>query len=257
MAAMTHRTAWTRLLPSLVFICVGAPKTAFAQGFGVNSYSYTPYAHPPGEAQYLWMKYGRLHEPLPPWMYPGLSGGPYTSTNYPYSGSYGGFRMNGLARCGPPVPVYMPIPPTSGNSALAQQWRAIAPPIGFGYFGWLGPYRASPRPYPPSVSVWPRVESLAINQVIPVPPGAAIPDYGGCIHLSLKVPQPVAEVFVNGVKTLQTGTDRIYESPPLEAGKTYAYDIVARWIEGGATVERLKTVTGKPGEVVRVDLSAP
>ena len=28
--------------------------------------------------------------------------------------------------------------------------------------------------------------------------------------LSVKVPQPAAEVFVNGVKTAQTGTDRIY-----------------------------------------------
>ena len=69
------------------------------------------------------------------------------------------------------------------------------------------------------------------------------------------MPQPAAEVYVDGVKTTQTGTDRIFESPPLEAGKEYAYEIVVRWVQGGATVERKKTVTGKPGEVIRVDLT--
>ena len=62
-------------------------------------------------------------------------------------------------------------------------------------------------------------------------------------------------MFVDGVKTAMTGTDRLYESPPLTGDKEYAYDIVVRWTEGGATVERKKTVKGKPGEVVRVDLT--
>jgi uncharacterized protein (TIGR03000 family) len=78
-----------------------------------------------------------------------------------------------------------------------------------------------------------------------------------CLWLSVKLPQPAAEVFVEGVKTTQTGTDRTYESPPLEAGKEYAYQIVARWTEGGATVERKKTAFGKPGDVVRIDMTKP
>jgi uncharacterized protein (TIGR03000 family) len=87
-----------------------------------------------------------------------------------------------------------------------------------------------------------------------VPGPAADPaPTGGSLVLSVRVPQPAAEIFVDGVKMTQTGTDRLYESPPLEAGKEYQYELTARWIEGGATIERKKVVTGKPGEVVRVD----
>ena len=75
--------------------------------------------------------------------------------------------------------------------------------------------------------------------------------------LSVKVPQPAAEVFVNGVKTAQTGTDRLYESPPLDAGKQYKYELTARWVEGGAVREVKKAVIGTPGEVVRVDFAKP
>jgi uncharacterized protein (TIGR03000 family) len=91
-------------------------------------------------------------------------------------------------------------------------------------------------------------------------PGQAAPvgvPAGGCMVLSVKVPQPAAEVFVDGVKTFQAGTDRIFESPPLEAGKDYRYEVTTRWTEGGAIFERRKVVTGKPGEVVRIDLTAP
>jgi uncharacterized protein (TIGR03000 family) len=71
--------------------------------------------------------------------------------------------------------------------------------------------------------------------------------------LSVKVPQSAAEVRVDGRPTTQTGTDRTFESPPLEAGKSYAYTVTARWAEHGQVFEVTKAVTGAPGEVVRVD----
>ena len=67
--------------------------------------------------------------------------------------------------------------------------------------------------------------------------------------------QERAEEGIHG--SLGKGPLRLFESPPLEAGKEYSYELTARWVEGGATVERKKVVTGKPGEVVRVDLTAP
>ena len=42
---------------------------------------------------------------------------------------------------------------------------------------------------------------------------------------SPSAPPPAAQVFVNGVETTQTDTDRILESPPLEAGKQYKYEL--------------------------------
>lgn len=189
----------------------------------------------------------------PGWGYPGLAGGPYVG--YPWGPSFGwpgfigatgSFWTNGLSLYGPPVPVYGPIPGVFGNDDLVRQWRQHP---GIAQFGWVGVYRASPRPKPPTVSVWPSEEPLAPA----VPPGAG----GPCLVLSVKVPQPAAEVLVGGVKTAQTGTDRVFESPPLEAGKDYQYEVTARWIQGGVTMEKTKTVTGKPGEVVRVDFMAP
>jgi uncharacterized protein (TIGR03000 family) len=92
--------------------------------------------------------------------------------------------------------------------------------------------------------------------VQPVLPPAGI-QTGGCMILSVKVPQPAAEVFVDGHKTTLTGTDRTFESPAMEAGKELRYELTARWVERGAVVERKKVVTGKPGEVVRVDFAQP
>lgn len=218
----------------------------------------------------------------PAWGYPGLYGGPFVGypqfprsspfVNYDplgpnigvYSGfGYGGYGYpgfygfpgrvgnqwsNGLSLYGPPVPVYGPIPGVFGNNDLVRNYRA-AP--GIAGYGWVGIYAASPRPRHPSVSVWPTVERVG-----PVPADVVpAPSTGGCLILSVKVPQPTAEVTVDGKRTVQTGTDRIFESPPLEAGQVYKYTVTARWVERGQTVEVSREVTGNPGEVVRVDFS--
>lgn len=253
---MTDRSLLSRVLPSMLFVAVFLPDRAQAQvalGIGVGA---GPGWYGGGYGPYRGGKYG----PYPPsyWNYPGLAGGPYLTSAYPfygwpgYRGAFGSFWTNGLSLYGPPVPVYGPIPGVLGNDDFVRQWHARPTlGLGMGYYGWVGPFRASPRPTPLSVNVWPSIEAV---------PGPALLDEakatpGACLHISVKVPQPAAEVFVDGVKTGQTGTDRLFESPPLEAGKDYAYELTARWVERGVTVERKKVVTGKPGEVVRVDLT--
>jgi len=188
----------------------------------------------------------------PAWGYAGLGGGPYVG--YPfgyYSGRAGSNWSNGLSLYGPPVPIYGPVPGVFGNNDLVRQWQAV-PSAGLP-FGYFGIYASSPRPRPLTVSVWPVVESLPARTV--VAPNPTKP--GGCLTLSVKVPQPAAEVFVDGVKTGQTGTDRIFESPVLEGGKEFRYEITARWMERGAIREAKRIATGTPGEVVRIDFTAP
>jgi uncharacterized protein (TIGR03000 family) len=190
----------------------------------------------------------------PAWGYPGLAGGPYVGYPYypgffGYSGRAGSSWSNGLSLYGPPVPVYGPIPGVLGNDDLVRQWRSTLP-VGLHGYGWVGVYAASPRLRPNTVSVRPAVESFGT-----APPARAIAP-GGCLLVSVKVPQPAAEVFVDGAKTAQTGTDRTFESPPLEAGQRYSYTVTARWIENGRAVERSIQVTGEPGEVVRADFGA-
>lgn len=248
---MTLRIAIAALLVSLAFTGRASAQVVvgFGAGVGPGFYGAGPYGN--GLYPYPW-GYGRYA----PWGYPGLAGGPYL--NYPfvgwpgYTGAFGSFWTNGLSLYGPPVPTYGPTPGVLGNSDFVNQWRH-APTLGggVGVYGWFGPYRASPRYRNPSVSVRPIMERVGEDAKIVVKDAEA----GRPLYLSVTVPQPAAEVLVDGVKTSMTGTDRLYESPPLTGDKEYAYDVVVRWIEGGATMERKKTVTGKPGEVVRVDLS--
>jgi uncharacterized protein (TIGR03000 family) len=217
----------------------------------------------------------------PPWGYPGLVGGPFVT--YPwgwpgYSGRAGQNWSNGLSLYGPPVPVYGPIPGILGAPDMKHTWRE-APRLGIGY-GWVGVYAASPRPSPLTVSVWPVIVERVPGEGCPNGPHCATPlapapatsgeatpgktgsdapvaGMGTPLILSVKVPQPTAEVFVDGVKTAQTGLDRTFESPPLEPGKQYRYELTARWVEGGAPREMKKAVVGAPGEVVRVDFTMP
>ena len=197
----------------------------------------------------------------PGWSYPGLPGGPYVTYPYAYPyagwpgfhGAHGSFWTNGLSLYGPPVPVYGPIPGVFGANDLNRQWRE-RPTLGWGV-GWVGVYGAKVHSHrPATVNVWPRVESVSAAPAVVSAPAA---QPGGSLIVSVKVPQPAAEVFVDGQKTMLTGTDRTFESPSVEAGKDIRYELTARWVERGATVERKKVVTGKPGEVVRVDFTVP
>jgi uncharacterized protein (TIGR03000 family) len=59
-------------------------------------------------------------------------------------------------------------------------------------------------------------------------------------------------IWLEGTKTLQTGTSRAFISPPLEAGHRYVYEIRARWQQDGKEVEQAQTVTVRAGSRVRV-----
>lgn len=267
-------------IPSLVYICVALPTGATAQPAPailtlptaptplpetVEQPAPTAPLNPPsptfaysGMGLYGQPKgivhHGRYPTPPPTWSYGNLPGN-FLTFDYPKAG-WPGYRPP-FCNFRPQVPVYLPIresyggPDTLHHLATRRSLGGFGG-LGLGYYGWFGPYRASPRPYPPSVNPWPRLTEPTFASVDAAPPADQ-----SCLHLSMKVPQPNAEIIVGGIKTLQTGTDRLYESPPLEAGKNYSYEIVARWVEGGARVERKKTVVGKAGETIRLDLTAP
>ena len=264
---MRHRLFLGQLLLTPLFVCVFLPGTGQAQPVIGDGAPIGPVCAPDQAAvapdhhtgMHRFGKRGSYPLPPPYWNYPGLPPGPFTTFDYPYFGwpgyyaAHGSFWSNGLSLYGPPVPVYGPIPGVLGNYDLVHQWKH-APTLGWG-LGWFGYYSPSPRPKPLSVSVWPVVEPVPSTVPIAVAPGEPVPE--GCIIISVKLPQPAAEVLVDGVKTAQTGTDRIFESPPSEAGKVIRYEMTARWFEHGATVEETRVVSGKPGEVVRVDFTVP
>jgi uncharacterized protein (TIGR03000 family) len=65
--------------------------------------------------------------------------------------------------------------------------------------------------------------------------------------IAVRVPAD-AEIWFDGKKTSQTGPVRYFETPPLEPGREYSYEIRARWNENGRQVERTRHVTVHPGD---------
>jgi uncharacterized protein (TIGR03000 family) len=71
----------------------------------------------------------------------------------------------------------------------------------------------------------------------------------------IRVPQADARVFIEGQQTKQSGTERVFVSPPLEQGKDYNYTVKATWNDGGREVTREKTVTFRVGQEVGIDFT--
>jgi uncharacterized protein (TIGR03000 family) len=67
-----------------------------------------------------------------------------------------------------------------------------------------------------------------------------------------------AEIFIEGDKTTQTGAVRLFQSPELQPGKSYTYDVRASWTDaGGKPVERTKQVRVQAGARASVDFNNP
>jgi uncharacterized protein (TIGR03000 family) len=140
-------------------------------------------------------------------------------------------------------------------------------------------YRASPAYYPPTPPALPRSYYNPYPDVARMPGGLdplspyAVPrtdalirpralreereeDAGRTARIEVTVPLE-AELFFGEARTRQAGSVRRFESPPLEPGRKYAYDVTARWTEGGREVVRKRTVNVTAGARVKVDLTAP
>ena len=202
----------------------------------------------------IFHNYGFPYGPrvAPPWNYPGI---PTGGATVGYASAPGG-RTHGIlgafgpdgppGLCRPRVPEYEPIPQIVPTKRVVRQWQT-APFPGLAGYGWHGLYMISPRPHNLNVSTWPLVGGPPAG-----PSAGAAAQGGACLVLSVRVPQSTAVVLVDGKPTVQTGTERTFESPPLEAGETYKYVVTVRWVERGQVYEMSKDVSGTPGEVIRV-----
>jgi uncharacterized protein (TIGR03000 family) len=82
------------------------------------------------------------------------------------------------------------------------------------------------------------------------------PPQDNCAHLLFHVPAD-AQLWFNGTATSQAGTDREFYSPPLTPGRTYHYNVRARWTQDGRPVEVARDVPVQANEWKEVDLTAP
>lgn len=118
-----------------------------------------------------------------------------------------------------------------------------------GYWpGWYGDYGYSYAPdyygdggyYPP-----PYAQPMPYAQGNPIPANVA--------EVRVIVPDPQATVMFDGNATTQTGTDRLFNTPPL-AG-TSQYHIRATWMQNGQPMSQERVVSVTPGHMAVVDFT--
>jgi uncharacterized protein (TIGR03000 family) len=74
--------------------------------------------------------------------------------------------------------------------------------------------------------------------------------------LNLRVPAD-AKIWFEQSQTTQTGTMRSFESPPLEDGLDYAYQIRIQWKRDGKEVTETRHGPVHAGEVINLTLGSP
>jgi uncharacterized protein (TIGR03000 family) len=178
--------------------------------------------------------YGTYNTPGGYSYYPGGIG-----MNY-FPGSYGAFSGYGPVRTG--VSTYATNPYYNGyNAALGAQASY------FGTAGTGGPvYSSGSVPYglggPSYVAYAPRFSGVT---------GVSYTAPEQAARILVRVPAG-AELWFDGHKTSQTGTERTFHTPALEKGRQYHYTIRARWMKDGQPVEETERVEVSAGSRANV-----
>jgi uncharacterized protein (TIGR03000 family) len=121
-------------------------------------------------------------------------------------------------------------------------------------YGWFG--RRACRGGPPDDAGAGVLAGPGVPPVPPAPPGdAAVPAEAAAV-IRVRVP-PSARVGIDGRWTASTGSERLFVTPPLEAGRRYVWELRARWEYEGKAVERIRRVEVYRGDRRTVDFLLP
>ena len=184
-------------------------------------------------------------------------------------GGFGGYR-GGFYRGG-----YRPF---YGYGRVYRPYYGFYPSYGYGFYPYYDygyysdyawdPYLAAAANTPPMLSdgsaevtpVYPEVETsgttLTTGYQSSSPPATGTGQPDGVARITVIVP-PTAEVSFDDATTLSKGAIRQYDSPPLEPGTRYTYDITASWDENGREVTQTQRVEVTAGANVTVRFPAP
>ncbi len=74
--------------------------------------------------------------------------------------------------------------------------------------------------------------------------------------MTLTTPTSDTDVEIDGKPITGIGASRTFETPPLAPGRTYRYNVVARWAPNSYTkMTRTKVVRARAGDRLKIDLS--
>ena len=88
-------------------------------------------------------------------------------------------------------------------------------------------------------------------------PPAVGPDGRGCCRLTVCVPDPAAQVWVQKTEMTARGVERAFESPVLAGGTRYEYEVIAKWAVNGWAKAETRVVSLTAGQTARVDFTRP
>jgi len=74
-------------------------------------------------------------------------------------------------------------------------------------------------------------------------------------HFIVHVPASDAQVWIDGRLTTQTGTERHFQTPPLDLGATFSYVVRAQWLTDGVPHEQTRMVSFQAGDTTTVDFT--
>jgi uncharacterized protein (TIGR03000 family) len=77
---------------------------------------------------------------------------------------------------------------------------------------------------------------------------------GSPARVRVKLPAD-ADLFVDGVRVPQTSEVRSFQTPKLEAGRSYYYTLKAEAVRDGRTVSATKRITVEPGKETKVEFA--
>jgi len=196
---------------------------------------------------------------------------------YPYYGNFGyfpnrvgSFWSNGMSLYGPPVPTFGPVPGVFGGGD--QRFYANPNPWPFRGNGvGVGIYPNSPRPQKSPHHTpyeWENETPLFAPPRVPV--ARALPELDATeLDAPNNTPQSPAPVIVevlvdtdailviNDKDTKTKGAERYFQSPPVDAGKTFSYEIEATWTNQGIPMRQRRTIILRAGDRATVDLTKP
>jgi uncharacterized protein (TIGR03000 family) len=173
------------------------------------------------------------------------------SVRYGYEAPPAGSPVVGYASYGSPVAT-----PSSYSSAA---YAALGGPgyVDVNYAGYPATrpssWAADPDTY---VAVFPPTFTGFSPAAAPPPPLTAASVAGRRALVHVEVPAN-ATVWFNGAQTRQGGRLRTYETPALESGYPYTYDVKARWEQDGKPVERTQRIEVYPGGRITVAFAGP
>jgi uncharacterized protein (TIGR03000 family) len=76
-------------------------------------------------------------------------------------------------------------------------------------------------------------------------------------YIHIRVSPPHAQISIQGAKTAQIGSSRLFVSPPLNQGENYQYDIRATWTENGKQITQDRTIPVRAGDRMSIVFREP